>query len=102
MTTLTSPAPTVAVDRPPALPAARGPLSAAVLASLAVSASAERAAANPSGKTVELTAAGTHETGVFDASAAEIPAFDPATGRLFVVNAEKGAVDVLTVGEREG
>ena len=73
-------------------------LSAAVLASLAVSASAERAAANPSGKTVELTAAGTHETGVFDASAAEIPAFDPATGRLFVVNAEKGAVDVLAVG----
>ncbi|MDO4240798.1 alkaline phosphatase [Micrococcus sp.] len=71
--------------------------SAAVLAPLAVSAPAERAAANPSGKTVGLTAAGTHETGVFDASAAEIPAFDPATGRLFVVNAQKGAIDVLRV-----
>lgn len=84
-------------------------LSAAVLAPLAVSAPpahagkpggpAAQAAVAPSGKSVELTVAGTHETGVFDASAAEIPAFDPATGRLFVVNAEKGAVDVLTVGE---
>ena len=53
--------------------------------------------ANPSGKTVQLSLAGIHETGVFDASAAEIPAFDPATDRLFVVNAEKGAVDVLDV-----
>ncbi|SJN16634.1 Alkaline phosphatase [Micrococcus lylae] len=53
--------------------------------------------ANPSGKTVELSPAGTHETGVFDASAAEIPAFDASTDRLFVVNAENGAVDVLDV-----
>lgn len=84
-------------------------LSAAVLAPLAASvppahagrpgAPAAQAAVAPSGKSVELTVAGTHETGVFDASAAEIPAFDPTTGRLFVVNAEKGAVDVLTVGE---
>ena len=84
-------------------------LSAAVLAPLAASvppahagrpgAPAAQAAVAPSGKSVELTVAGTHETGLFDASAAEIPAFDPTTGRLFVVNAEKGAVDVLTVGE---
>lgn len=54
--------------------------------------------ANPSGRTVELTLAGSHETGVFDGSAAEIPAFDPSTDRLFVVNASAGAVDVLQVG----
>lgn len=70
-------------------------LSAAVVAPLTVAAPA----ANPSGRSIELTAAGTHETGVFDASAAEIPAFDKTTGRLFVVNAQKGAIDVLTVGE---
>lgn len=70
-------------------------LSAAVVAPLTVAAPA----ANPSSRSIELTAAGTHETGVFDASAAEIPAFDKTTGRLFVVNARKGAIDVLTVGE---
>lgn len=53
---------------------------------------------NPSGQTIELTLAGTHETGVFGESAAEIPAFDAGTDRLFVVNAQAGAVDVLRVG----
>ena len=61
------------------------------------SATAQRAAiaANPSGKSIELTRAGTHETGVFGESAAEIPAFDAVSGRLFVVNAQRGAVDVM-------
>ncbi|MCK6090155.1 choice-of-anchor I family protein [Micrococcus endophyticus] len=73
-------------------------LSAAVLAPLTVAAPPKHAQGNPSGKSIALTHAGTHETGVFDASAAEIPAFDAATGRLFVVNAQKGAIDVLRVG----
>ncbi len=38
---------------------------------------------------------GTFETGVFDESAAEIVAFDPATNRMFVVNGDAGAIDVL-------
>ena len=36
-----------------------------------------------------------YESGSFDASAAEIPAFDSASQRLFVVNAEQGVLDVL-------
>ncbi|MGC1207854.1 MAG: choice-of-anchor I family protein, partial [Ornithinimicrobium sp.] len=46
-------------------------------------------------RAVRLNVAGTYETGVFDASAAEITAFDPGTGRLFVVNADSGTIDVL-------
>lgn len=44
---------------------------------------------------VRLSVAGTYETGVFDESAAEITAFDPQTGRLFVVNADPGTVVIL-------
>ncbi|GEM_PF-5703092 len=68
-------------------------LSAAVGSPLTVAAPATKA-----GRTVELSLSGTHETGVFDATAAESPAFDKTTGRLFVVNAQRGAVDVLRVG----
>ncbi|MDY7014977.1 MAG: choice-of-anchor I family protein, partial [Cyanobacteriota bacterium] len=42
-----------------------------------------------------LTVLGTYATGIFDESAAEIPAFDPITQRLFVVNGDSGAIDVL-------
>lgn len=64
------------------------------------SAAAQRAAVADasSGKGVELTRAGTHETGVFGESAAEIPAFDAVSGRLFVVNAQRGAVDIMRLG----
>ena len=55
------------------------------------------AAGNPSGRSIELTQVGTHQSGVFDESAAEIPAFDATSGRLFVVNALLGAVDVFTL-----
>jgi len=48
-------------------------------------------------KTIALKPIGTYATGVFDASAAEIVAFDPATMRAFVVNAEANAVDVLDI-----
>lgn len=47
--------------------------------------------------TVRLAPLGTHETGTFDESAAEIVAFDAGTDRLFVVNAQSGAIDVLDV-----
>ncbi len=36
-----------------------------------------------------------YESGSFDTSAAEIPAYDSASQRLFVVNAEQGVLDVL-------
>src|SRR5690606_293874 len=38
-----------------------------------------------------------HESGLFDEAAAEIPAYDALSKRLFVVNAEAGAVDVLDI-----
>lgn len=42
---------------------------------------------------------GTYATGVFDKSAAEISAFDPTTNRLFVVNAQAVAVEVLDLSD---
>ncbi|MEH6798712.1 MAG: choice-of-anchor I family protein [Halopseudomonas sabulinigri] len=38
---------------------------------------------------------GRYSSGVFGQSAAEIPAYDPANQQIFIVNAQKGAVDVL-------
>lgn len=40
---------------------------------------------------------GTYETGIFDESAAEIPAYDPKSKRLFVVKATEAEVDVLDI-----
>lgn len=42
---------------------------------------------------------GTHRTGQFDQSAAEIVAFDPGSDRAFVVNAQSGSVDVLDASD---
>ncbi len=49
--------------------------------------------ADPTG--LQLEKIGAYGTGQFGVSAAEIPAFDAASKRLFVVNAQLGAVDVL-------
>lgn len=46
---------------------------------------------------LELIPVGSHATGLFGKSAAEIPAHCPATQRVFVVNAESGRVDVLSL-----
>jgi 2',3'-cyclic-nucleotide 2'-phosphodiesterase (5'-nucleotidase family) len=48
---------------------------------------------------IELKVIGTYATGVFDESAAEIPAYDPETQRLFVVNANSATVDVLDLSD---
>jgi DNA-binding beta-propeller fold protein YncE len=45
--------------------------------------------------TLSLAVLGRYETGEFDESAAEIVDYDPATQRVFVVNANSGRVDVL-------
>jgi hypothetical protein len=44
---------------------------------------------------ISLSLLGRFETNQFDESAAEIVDFDPTTKRVFVVNAQSGAVDVL-------
>ncbi|MBB3047026.1 hypothetical protein FHR99_001262 [Litorivivens lipolytica] len=48
-----------------------------------------------SAERINLSFLGRYETGQFDESAAEIVDFDPLTDRVFVVNAQSGAVDVL-------
>ena len=46
-------------------------------------------------ETLSLSYLGRYSSGVFGQSAAEIPAYDPANQQIFIVNAQKGAVDVL-------
>ena len=48
---------------------------------------------------VSLEKIGGFATGQFDVSAAEIPAFDAASQRRFVVNAQAGRVDVLDLSD---
>jgi hypothetical protein len=69
-------------------------LAAALLACGASNAFAAPAA---SPFAINITPIGTYATNVFGESAAEIVAHDPATQRLFVVNAQSGAIDVLDV-----
>lgn len=53
--------------------------------------------ATPASLTLEKI--GAYSTGQFEVSAAEIPAYDAASRRLFVVNAQLGAVDVLNLAD---
>ena len=50
---------------------------------------------------IKLSYVSRYSTGSFDASAAEIPAYDAASQRLFVVNAEQGELDVLDLSDPE-
>lgn len=46
-----------------------------------------------------LTPIGVYTTGVFDEGATEISAYDPATMRVFSVNGDTGAIDVLDLSD---
>lgn len=46
---------------------------------------------------LRLDVLGRYSTGVFGASAAEISAYDPATKRLFMINAQSAKVDVISI-----
>lgn len=46
---------------------------------------------------IELRTLGTHRTGSYNTSAAEIVAHDPASQRLFVVNGATSKIDVLSI-----
>ncbi len=50
---------------------------------------------------IELNVLGTYASGIFDESAAEIVAHDPANQRLFVINANDSMVDVLDIQDPE-
>lgn len=47
------------------------------------------------GQSIQLHPIATHHTGIYDASASEITAYDPDRRRLFVVNAQAQRVDVF-------
>jgi hypothetical protein len=63
-----------------------------------VVAAAALAACGGGEEKIELEFLGRYSTGQFGVSAAEIPAYDAGTRRLFVVNALSGRVDVLDIG----
>jgi len=69
-------------------------VSAVLLASflLSVSALAEKPG-------VELRVLGSYDHGAFARSSSEIVAHDPATQRLFVVNAERSTIDILDIAD---
>ena len=48
---------------------------------------------------ISLTPIGSHDSGVFDESAAEIVAFHAASARLFAVNADAGSVTVIDASD---
>ncbi len=58
---------------------------------------ATTAAADPA-QSVSIRLTGRYSTGIFNAGAAEIVAFDPSSRRLLSVNARAGRVDVLNIG----
>lgn len=55
----------------------------------------------PTPETIKLSVLGHYKTNIFAESAAEIPTYDAASKRLFVVNAQKGLVDVLDASKPE-
>jgi hypothetical protein len=85
----------------------RKTMAAAAAVTVALTGSASIAHADPGpvrgpGRAgIELSALGTYHSDVFDASAAEIVAHDPATQRLFAVNAAAATVEVLDVTDPE-
>ncbi|WP_286391454.1 choice-of-anchor I family protein [Acinetobacter indicus] len=54
---------------------------------------------DPTPNTIELSKIGAYQSGIFAESAAEIPAYDAASKRLFVVNAQAGVLDVLDLSQ---
>ncbi|MBL7252660.1 choice-of-anchor I family protein [Alloalcanivorax marinus] len=56
-------------------------------------------AAEPTPSSLKLSFLGRHGSGQFDQSAAEIPAYHAASQRLFVVNANKGALDIMSLAD---
>ncbi len=77
------------------------PLLAVGAASVALVSASMTAVASPPPKEISLEPIGTYRDGAFEVSAAEIVAHDPATQRLFVVNADPAgpAIDVLDVSD---
>lgn len=52
-----------------------------------------------SAQTVQLQKVGSYTTGIYDAGATEIAAFDPFTDQLFSVNGSTGDIDVIDISD---
>lgn len=50
---------------------------------------------------IEMSVLGQYQSGIFDASAAEIVSYDPVSQRAFVINAASGEVDILDLSTPE-
>lgn len=76
------------------------PVALTVPLAIPVAADAGSSPLRPDGPTsIRLAQVSSYDSGVFGESAAEITAHDPSTQRVFVVNADSGAVDVLDVSD---
>ncbi|MDF8263859.1 choice-of-anchor I family protein [Luteipulveratus flavus] len=75
------------------------PSSVALSLALAAGLCAPSALADQQAPALMLQRLGSHETGVFDRSAAEITAYDARHRLIYAVNAESGAVDVLDAAD---
>lgn len=78
------------------MPASSIPVSSVPASSMPASSSSSVA---PELTGLTLNYLGRYSAGEFGVSAAEIPAFDPASKRAFVVNAKAGVVDVLNMAD---
>ncbi len=78
-------------------PSMKSALQALALLGLCASAALTAHAKSP--HSISIQPIGTVSAGTYDASAAEISAYDPATKRLFVVNAELAQIDVISIAD---
>lgn len=58
-------------------------------------------APTPTPESISMNLLGRYSSGIYGLSAAEIPTYDPDNKRVFMVNAQSGAVDVLDVGKAD-
>lgn len=70
-------------------------ISSALVVACGDSNTPDAPAAETTPTAIQMNYLGRYETGQFEVSAAEIPAYDAASKRAFVVNALEGALDVL-------
>ena len=74
-------------------------ISSALVVACGDSNSPDTPAAEATPNAIQMNYLGRYETGQFGVSAAEIPAYDAASKRAFVVNSQEGALDVLDMAD---
>lgn len=77
----------------------RSAIALCAAAATGLSLTTPASAAVVTGGAISLTPIGTHETGQFDESAAEIVTYHAGTQQLLVVNAQSGNIDLLDISD---